>query len=303
MIEKRKQEVRAWFHTLRDHVCYQFEKIEAEWPQTAPNGHTEKGRFSYKKWHRQRANHENDVLKTSHHPASLEDTPKDGGQIAVIRGRVFEKAGVNISTVQGVLSPEFRKEIPGASETGAFWASGISVIAHMHSPFIPAIHMNTRCIVTEKSWFGGGIDLNPVFPDTEDKKMFHDYLKEICAQHDPSYYQKFSQWCEQYFYIKHRQCPRGVGGIFYDRLENQEREEENFAFTRAVGESLLHIFPKIIARHQDTKWTEEDRQAQLRWRGLYSEFNLVYDRGTRFGLMTGGYPGAVLVSLPPLAAW
>jgi coproporphyrinogen III oxidase len=302
MEEQNKYTAQAWFHELRGRLCTVFEEIEASLPENASYGQEKlkpPGRFVYTPWHRHK-----DTKPCKDAPSPITEMPDDGGEMAVMRGRVFEKIGVNISTVQGILSPEFASEIPGADEGGAFWASGISVIAHMRSPFIPAIHMNTRFIVTRKNWFGGALDLNPVFINSAERDLFHADLKNMCDRHDSSYYPKFSEWCERYFYIKHRNAPRGIGGIFYDKMENDSVNwEKNFSFTRDVGNALLEIFPAIIKKNIAKEWSADDRAAQLKWRGLYTEFNLIYDRGTRFGLMTNGNPDAFLVSLPPLAAW
>jgi len=219
-----------------------------------------------------------------------------------MKGKVFEKVGVNISTVFGEFSPEFRKEIPGASESGKFWASGISLVAHMCSPLVPAVHMNTRFISTQKNWFGGGMDLTPIIENNQDTRDFHAALKKCCTAHSRNYYPKFKKHCDEYFFLKHRNESRGVGGIFFDYL-NSKNWEDDFAFTKQVGETFLAIYPEIVRRHMREKWTDEQREYQLKKRGRYVEFNLLYDRGTRFGLQTGGNPEAILMSLPPLVSW
>ena len=277
--EVQKERVRTWFAELRDEICTSFEALEAA--LTGTNAGLPPGRFARERWRR---------------PGG------GGGEIALMRGRVFEKVGVNLSTVFGEFPPEFRKEIPGAAEDGRFWASGISLVAHLHSPRVPAVHMNTRHIVTRREWFGGGTDLTPMQPAAEDAALFHAGLKAACDAHDASYYPRFKAWCDEYFFLKHRNEPRGIGGIFYDYLE-EGSWEARFAFTRAVGQAFLAVYPEIVRRHMDEPWSSEERERQLVRRGRYVEFNLLYDRGTRFGLMTGGNPEAILMSLPPLAAW
>jgi coproporphyrinogen III oxidase len=279
----RQQRAAAWFAALRDRICAAFEAIEDE--AGAPYAAMPPGRFARKQWQR---------------PDPSGDG--GGGTMAVMQGRVFEKVGVNISTVHGTFPQEFARQMPGADADGRFWASGISLVAHMRNPLVPAVHMNTRHIVTTIGWFGGGADLTPVFPDATDNADFHAALKAACDASDPAYYVQYKDWCDRYFFLPHRNEPRGVGGIFYDNLDSGDWEAD-FAFTRAVGEALLGVYPGIVRRHMNKPWTEEQRRAQLIKRGRYAEFNLLYDRGTIFGLKTGGNIEAILMSLPPLAAW
>lgn len=280
----RKRQAQDWFAELRDRICREFEAIEAEGGALRDRGPA--GQFARKQWDR----------------VNDDGAPGGGGVMSIMRGRVFEKVGVNISTVFGTFSEKFAGEIPGAAEDPRFWASGISLVAHMNSPKVPAVHLNTRFIATTKTWFGGGADLNPPFPDERDTADFHNAFKTVCDRHDPEYFPKFKAWCDEYFFIKHRNRARGVGGVFYDYLDSGDWADD-FAFTRGVGLAFLDIYPSLIRRHMDKSWTDADREAQLAYRGLYTEFNLVYDRGTRFGLMTGGNPEAVLMSLPPVAKW
>jgi coproporphyrinogen III oxidase len=221
--------------------------------------------------------------------------------IGLMRGRVFEKVGVNVSTVWGELSPQFAAQIPGAADDPRFWASGISLVAHPRSPHVPPAHMNTRHIQTTKAWFGGGADLNPIYPDATDTEAFHAALKAACDASHPERYPRFKAWADEYFFIPHRNEHRGVGGIFYDYLDDDL--ERDFAFTRGVGEAFLDVYPRLVGRHMDRPWSAAERAHQLERRGRYVEFNLLYDRGTQFGLRTGGNPEAILMSLPPLVAW
>ena len=233
-------------------------------------------------------------------------TEGGGGVRGVMKGKVFEKVGVNVSTVSGAFSPQFADTINGASaEQPHFTATGISLVAHMANPHVPAVHMNTRFLTTQAAWFGGGADLNPPIPYEEDTEAFHARFRAACAAHNPTYYERFSKWADEYFFIPHRNVSRGVGGIFYDHLECEDEGqfERNFAFTRDVGEAFLDIFPTIVRGRMNTEFSEADKQAQLEWRGRYAEFNLVYDRGTLFGLKTGGNIDAILMSLPPEAKW
>jgi len=281
-MDERKRTAEAWFRSLRDSLCAALEDIE----RALPGSNAAPGRFERKAWKRP--------------PENGEDG--GGGEMSILRGRVFEKAGVNVSTVHGTFSERFRKEIPGAAEDPRFWASGISVVIHPRSPKVPAAHMNTRHIVTAKGWFGGGADMTPVFPVEDDTRDFHAALKGACDAADAAYYDKFKKWCDEYFYLPHRGEARGVGGIFYDYVDTGDWDAD-FAFTRAVGSAFCDIYPRIVRRHFAEQWTEADRKAQLVKRGRYVEFNLLYDRGTRFGLQTGGNTEAILMSLPPTADW
>ena len=276
--KKQRLETQKWFEVLRDQICSSFEKLEQNYE--GPKQSMPPGKFRRKQWHREGGG---------------------GGEMSIMEGRLFEKVGVNISTVMGELSPEFSKQIPGAENNPKFWASGISLVAHMWSPHIPAVHMNTRHIATTRSWFGGGADLTPMIINTEDKELFHTAFRSACNKHDDTYYARFKEWCDDYFYLKHRNEPRGVGGIFYDQLANNF--EADFNFTKEVGSTFANIYPTIVKRHMNKTWTKKEREAQLVKRGRYVEFNLLYDRGTLFGLQTGGNVEAILMSLPPAVAW
>jgi coproporphyrinogen III oxidase len=291
MIAKKDLELRnqakTWYEALRDRICMAFEALEDD--LTGPNGQNQPvGRFERKEWRR----------------STGLGGDEGGGVMSLMHGRVFEKVGVNVSTVYGEFSPEFRKQMPGAAEDPRFWASGISLVAHLRSPLVPAVHMNTRHIVTTKGWFGGGADLTPMFPEAAgaDKADFHAGLKAACDKFSPDYYPRFSKWCDEYFYLPHRKEPRGVGGIFYDQLDTGDWATD-FAFNQAVGEAFLGVYPGIVRRHMAEAWTETQRQQQLVRRGRYVEFNLLYDRGTTFGLKTDGNVEAILMSLPPAVAW
>lgn len=312
MITDQQQIATAWFRDLRNRICAEFERIEME--------HLSCGAQSGSTGSQRVEGDPAQSLRASQDVSTFQRTPWNregggGGEMSVMKGRVFEKVGVNISTVHGEFTPEFRKEMPHAVDYPYFWASGISLVAHMCSPKVPAVHMNTRLIVVSKtplsdsshgdiykSWFGGGADLTPMKPVAQDTKDFHAALQAACDGADASYYSKFKPWCDEYFFLKHRGEPRGVGGIFYDNV-NTGNWQADFNFTKAVGEAFLSIYPKIVRRHYQESWTPEDREHQLVRRGRYVEFNLLYDRGTRFGLMTGGNTEAILMSLPPLVKW
>ena len=276
-LDDQQQAARDWFESLRDRICAEFESIEREAGSDAA--------FTYTPWDR----------------SDPDGEPGGGGVRGQMNGKVFEKVGVNVSTVGGRFSPEFAATIPGAEEDPSFFATGISLVAHMANPHVPAVHMNTRFLTTTKHWFGGGADLNPAIPIAEDTDAFHARLRAACAAHNPTFYPRFSQWAEDYFWIPHRDVPRGVGGIFYDHLEGHF--DAYFAFTRDVGEAFLDIFPQIVRKRMDAPFTDEDMERLLEFRGRYVEFNLLYDRGTLFGLKTGGNIDAILMSLPPLARW
>lgn len=276
-LDDQQQAARDWFESLRDRICAEFEAIEREAGSNAA--------FEYMPWDREDAGGE----------------PGGGGVRGLMKGKVFEKVGVNVSTVGGAFSPEFSKQIHGAEEDPNFFATGISLVAHMANPHVPAVHMNTRFLTTTKRWFGGGADLNPAIAYAEDTEAFHARLRAACAAHDPTFYPRFSKWAEEYFWLPHRNVARGVGGIFYDHLEGHF--DAHFAFTREVGEAFLDIFPPIVRKRMDQPFDDLEMERLLDFRGRYVEFNLLYDRGTLFGLKTGGNIDAILMSLPPLARW
>ncbi|MEO6114448.1 MAG: oxygen-dependent coproporphyrinogen oxidase [Sphingomicrobium sp.] len=276
-LDNQQQEARDWFELLQGRICAAFEAIEREAGSDAA--------FDHIPWDR----------------TEEDGSPGGGGVRAQMNGRVFEKVGVNVSTVGGKFSPEFAASIPGADVDPSFFATGISLVAHMANPHVPAVHMNCRFLTTTRRWFGGGADLNPAIPYQDDTDAFHARLRAACAAHDPTFYPRFSKWAEEYFWLPHRHVARGVGGIFYDRLE--DHFDAHFAFTRDVGEAFLDIYPALVRGRMDQPFTDADRDALLEFRGRYVEFNLLYDRGTLFGLKTGGNIDAILMSLPPLARW
>ena len=280
-LDDQQQAAQTWFRELRDKICAEFEKIEAEAGSDAT--------FDYIPWDRQ----------------NPDGSPGGGGMQGLMKGKIFEKVGVNISTVDGVFSDEFAGQINGAKDDPRFFATGVSLVAHMANPHVPNVHMNTRFLCTTKRWFGGGADLNPAIVYDEDTEEFHARLRSACAAHNPEYYPRFKKWADDYFYIPHRQVHRGVGGIFYDHIEldHESDFDRHFAFTQDVGRAFLDIFPKLVRKRMGMEWSDEDKQQQLVWRGRYAEFNLVYDRGTAFGLKTGGNVDAILMSLPPEAKW
>ena len=276
-LAEKKTLASNWFAALRDDICAAFEAIE----NSVATKQKPAGRFERKSWNRDGGG---------------------GGEMSLMRGQVFEKVGVNISTVFGSFSNDFKAEIRGAETDGAFWASGISLVAHMQNPHVPAAHMNTRFICTSQNWFGGGGDLTPLLPDAEAGADFHARLKAACDRHDPDYYAKYKKWCDEYFYLPHRDEPRGAGGIFYDNLNSGDWSAD-FAFTQDVGRGFRDAYVDIVKSRMNKSWTDAERHQQLVRRGRYVEFNLLYDRGTLFGLKTGGNIEAILMSMPPEVRW
>ena len=269
----KKKITRNWFKTLQEVLCKEIEDLEGA-----------KNLFIYKNWERGKKSNEG------------------GGQFRILKnGKIFDKVGVNFSEVKGKFSKQFRNKIPGTKKSSIFWASGISVVMHMKNPHVPAMHFNTRYIYTSHGWFGGGMDVTPCIKDDKLKKWFHAELKKSCDKHNKNYYKKYKKWCDEYFYLPHRNEPRGIGGIFFDYKKDDW--EKDFSFVREVGISFINIVREIILKKNKKKWTKKEKEIQYEKRGRYVEFNLLYDRGTKFGIQTGGNVDAILMSLPPLAKW